>query len=120
MHNARSMQDNETARKIAELERTIRELKGTASELDLQIQSEEVRTRISNPAAADYSSFCRSARQRRQKLRSSIIRLEVELGAARREFAQVMEQAKAPAFQTGSSRFGRKQSSPIQGDGLQR
>jgi flagellar protein FliJ len=98
MYTPRSMQVNETARKIAELERTIRELKGTVSELDLQIQSEEVRTRIFNPAAPGYSSFCRSARQRRENLCTSIIRLEVESGAARRELAQVMEQAKSPAF----------------------
>jgi len=100
----RSMQ---AARKIAELERSIRELKGTLSELDLQIQSEEVRTRIFNPAAPGYSSFCWSARQRREKLCTSIIRLEVELGSARRELAQVLEQAKSAPFQTGCSRFGR-------------
>jgi flagellar protein FliJ len=63
------------ASKIAELERTIREFNEAASELERQVKSEEARTKISDTSDAGYSSFARSAQERRDKLRASVDRL---------------------------------------------
>ena len=76
---------NDTAWKVAELERTICELEHAASELDRHIESEEARTRIYDPTNFAYSTFAKSARERRDRLRATIRRLKVELEAARRE-----------------------------------
>ena len=81
--NGSRFEINDTARKIADLECTIRELKGVAAELDWQIKSEEARTGICDPANPGYSSFARSARERRERLCASINRLKVELAASR-------------------------------------
>jgi flagellar protein FliJ len=83
----------ETTRKVAELERIICELSNTASTLERQIESEEARTRICDPAHFAYSAFARSARERRDRLRATIQRLRVELSASRREWDEISKQS---------------------------
>jgi flagellar protein FliJ len=58
---------DETARKVAYLERIIRDFEALAFDLDRRINNEEVRTRIGDPAHFAYSSFARSALAGRDK-----------------------------------------------------
>jgi hypothetical protein len=69
--------------KVAELEWTISQFEHTACELGRQIESEEVRTRHYDPSDFAYSSFAKSARDRRERLRATIRRLKMELEFAR-------------------------------------
>jgi flagellar protein FliJ len=68
--------------KADELQRTIRDLTGLAQALDRQIESEEARTKTSDPAHPAYSSFAVSARERLERLRASIAFFQAELRAA--------------------------------------
>jgi flagellar protein FliJ len=72
----------EKARKVADLELMIREFEAIASDLDRQIQAEEERTGIKDPAHFSYSTFAKSASARRQNLRSSAGELRLKLEAA--------------------------------------
>ena len=81
----------ETARKVADLQRTIREFEAIASDLDRRIKNEEAHTRIDDPKQFAYSSFASSARARRDKLYSSTEGLKAQLGAAREERDAALE-----------------------------
>jgi len=91
---------DEKARKVAELEHMIREFEGMASDLDRQVKAEEERTGVKDPAHFAYSTFARSAGQRRDNLHSSVVGLMAKLEAAQRERDDALEQlslADAPA-----------------------
>jgi flagellar FliJ protein len=81
---------NEAARKVADLERTIRDLEGKATDLDWQLRAEEDQARIKDPTHFAYSSFAHSARMRRDKLLSSVADLKAKLGVATREHAEAL------------------------------
>ena len=57
---------DEKSRKVSELEDMIREFEQVASDLERQIQAEEERTGVRDPAHFNYSTFARSATQRRE------------------------------------------------------
>jgi flagellar protein FliJ len=76
---------DETARKVASLEHMIREFEGMSADLDRQIEAEEARTGIKDPAHFSYSTFAKSAHQRREKLAASILDLRVKYESAQRE-----------------------------------
>jgi flagellar FliJ protein len=80
------------ARKVADLKHMIREFENMAFDLDRQIKAEEDRTRIKDPAHFAYSTFAKSASQRRDNLRTSVDGLRAELEATRRERADALEQ----------------------------
>jgi hypothetical protein len=82
----------ETARKVADLEHMIRELEAVATDLDRQIQAEEERTGIKDQGHYAYSTFAKSAAQRRDNLRASVAGLRLKLAAAERERDEVAEQ----------------------------
>jgi hypothetical protein len=73
---------DEKARKVADLEQMIREFEIIASDLDRQIQAEEDRTGIKDPAHFAYSTFAKSASARRENLRASAGELKDKLEAA--------------------------------------
>ena len=83
---------DEKARKVAELEHMIREFEGMASDLDRQVIAEEERTGVKDTAHFAYSTFARSASQRRDNLRASVARLRAKLGVAQRECDEALEQ----------------------------
>jgi hypothetical protein len=82
----------EKARKVADLELMIREFEAIASDLDRQIQAEEERTGIKDPAHFSYSTFAKSASARRQNLRSSAGELKIKLEAARSDRDEAADQ----------------------------
>jgi flagellar protein FliJ len=84
---------DEKARKVADLEHMIREFEGMAGDLDRQINAEEERTGIKDPAHFNYSTFAKSASQRRDNLRASVDGLKAKLEAAERERDEAQEQA---------------------------
>lgn len=84
---------DEKARKVADLEHMIREFDGMANDLDRQIKAEEERTGVRDPAHFNYSTFAKSASQRRDNLRASADGLKDKLEAALRERDEAMEQA---------------------------
>lgn len=83
---------DEKARKVADLEQMIREFETIASDLDRQIQAEEERTGIKDPKHFSYSTFAKSAAQRRDNLHASIAELRLKLETAQREFDEAKQQ----------------------------
>jgi len=92
---------DEKARKVADLEHMIREFDGMASDLDRQIKAEEERTGVRDPAHFAYSTFAKSASQRRDNLRASADGLKVKLEAALRERDEALEQVARADSPTG-------------------
>jgi hypothetical protein len=94
---------DEKARKVADLEHMIREFENMAADLDRQIKAEEDRTGIKDPAHFAYSTFAKSASQRRDNLCASADGLKAKLEAAQRERDEALEQvarADTPATRT--------------------
>ena len=94
---------DEKARKVAELEHMIREFETMAADLDRQIAAEETRTGVKDPAHFSYSTFAKSASQRRDNLRASADGLKAKLEAAQKERDDALEQvarADAPGART--------------------
>ena len=83
---------DEKARKVAELEHMIREFETMATDLDRQIAAEETRTGVKDPAHFAYSTFAKSASQRRDNLRASADGLKAKLEAAQKERDDALEQ----------------------------
>jgi flagellar protein FliJ len=83
---------DEKARKVAELEHMIREFETMAADLDRQIAAEETRTGVKDPAHFAYSTFAKSASQRRDNLRTSADGLKAKLDAAQKERDDALEQ----------------------------
>ncbi len=83
---------DEKARKVADLEHMIREFENMAADLDRQIKAEEDRTGIKDAAHFAYSTFAKSASQRRDNLRTSVDGLKVKLETAQRERDDALEQ----------------------------
>lgn len=77
---------DEKARKVADLEQMIREFETIASDLDRQIHAEEDRTGVKDAKHFAYSTFAKSASQRRDNLRASIAELRLKLEAAQHDF----------------------------------
>lgn len=83
---------DEKNRKVEDLERMIREFDVMAADLDRQIQAEEDRTGIRDRSHFSYSTFAKSAAQRRDNLRTSNDAMREQLAAAIRERDEAMEQ----------------------------
>jgi flagellar FliJ protein len=83
---------DEKARKVADLEHMIREFEGMANDLDRQIKAEEDRTGIRDAAHFAYSTFAKSASQRRDNLRASVDGLKTKLESALRDRDDALEQ----------------------------
>ena len=91
---------DEKARKVAELEHMIREFERMVGDLDRQVKAEEDRTGIKDSTHFAYSTFARSASQRRDNLHNSEAGLMAKLEAAQRERDDALEnltRAEAPA-----------------------
>ncbi len=83
---------DERGRKVADLEQMIREFETIAGDLDRQIQAEEDRTGVKDPKHFSYSTFAKSAAQRRDNLRASIGELRAKLESAQQELDAAKQQ----------------------------
>ena len=94
---------SEKAQKVAELEHMFREFAGMANDLERQVKAEEERTGVQDPGYFAYSTFARSASQRRDNLRASVSGLMAKLEAAQRERDVALEQLAILENGTGAS-----------------
>lgn len=101
---------DEKARKVADLEQMIREFEFMAADLERQIRAEEDRTGIRDQAHFAYSTFARSAAQRRDNLMASASGLRAKLEAAVKERDEALEMA-AKVGSTTEQRTGGGRSS---------
>lgn len=83
---------DEKTRKVSALEMMIRDFETMASDLDRQIRAEEDRTGVKDIAHFAYSTFAKSAAQRRDNLRASANELKAKLEAAQRERDEAVAQ----------------------------
>lgn len=83
---------DEKARKVADLQHMIAEFERMAGDLDRQIRAEEERTGVKDASHYAYSTFAKSASQRRDNLNSSANELRIKLEAAERERDEAIEQ----------------------------
>lgn len=72
----------EKSRKVADLEHMIREFEDMVRDLDRQVAAEEDRTGIRDRTHFAYSTFAKSALQRRENLSTSIADLRAKLDNA--------------------------------------
>lgn len=106
----------EKARKLADLDRMVREFEGMVTDLERQVTTEEERTGIRDPGHFAYSTFAKSVTVRREKLTATIDGVKAQLDAARREHdesvddLQRMEAADSP----GASTIGRNKTKLIE------
>ena len=82
----------EKSRKVEDLEHMIHEFEQVASDLERQIKAEEERTGVRDQAHYNYSTFARSAAQRRENLLASAAGLKERLDNAVRERDEFLEQ----------------------------
>jgi flagellar export protein FliJ len=83
---------DEKARKVTDLEQMIREFETIAADLDRQILAEEERSGVRDPKHFAYSTFAKSASQRRDNLRTSIAELRTRLEAAQHDLDDAKQQ----------------------------
>lgn len=104
----------EKVRKVTDLEYMIREFEQMAADLDRQVHAEEERTGIRDPNHFSYSTFAKSARQRRDNLKTSVADLLAQLEAAQqaRESAEQELSKVQPAAEREPERLVRR----IEGD----
>lgn len=83
---------DQAKRHVQDLERLIRDMDIAALELDQLIRTEEERTGIRDHKHPQYSTFAKSAAERRGKLATSIDALQKTLAAAIRERDRAIEE----------------------------
>lgn len=95
----------EKTRKVQDLEMMIRDFEAMAEDLDRQILAEEDRTGVRDSQHFAYSTFARSAAQRREKLQSSVADLQERLVAAQADRDEALaELSDADAAASGGLR----------------
>lgn len=83
---------NEKARKVKDLEYMVHEFEQVAADLERQICAEEDRTGIKDKSHYSYSTFAKSAIERRENLMASVEELREKLTAAAKERDEALEQ----------------------------
>ncbi len=78
----KQLKADEKARTVTELEQMIGEFDQMAGELERQVAAEEERTGITDASHFAYSTFARSAAQRRENLLVSLANLRTQLETA--------------------------------------
>lgn len=101
----RLFQVNEKRRQLAQLDMMVAEFERMAAELEMQINSEEKKSGITDINHFAYSTFAKAARQRRDNLRNSQIDLMEQKKAAAAALAEAeADLAKAEALESRDPR----------------
>jgi flagellar export protein FliJ len=87
-------QVEEKRRRVAQIEMMIAEFDRMAVDLEREIQSEEQKAGISDPAHFAYPTYARAATQRRDNLRQSAQNLQGQLDDAKAELGEAFEELK--------------------------
>ncbi len=85
----------EKARKASDLESMVRDFETMVLDLDRQIGAEEERTGVKDASHFAYSTFAKSASQRRENLKTSIEDLKAKLDWARQEHETALLELRA-------------------------
>ena len=88
----KQFQVEEKRRQVAQIETMIAEFERMARELDDQIEAEERRTGINDTGHFAYSTFAKSAAQRRDNLMTSVTDLQGQRDAAQADLSQAEEE----------------------------
>ncbi len=97
---------DEKARKVADLEYMINDFEQMAADLDRQVKMEEERTGVNDPTHFAYSTFAKSAAQRRDNLMSSVQELREKLEAAQRDRDDALDMINRADAKEGHSDMG--------------
>ena len=103
----RRFEADEKARKVQDLEYMIHDFEQMSADLDRQIHAEEERTGIKDVSHFSYSTFAKSAKQRRDNLVASIDELREKLTAAQAEFDEARERVEKTAAKCEGEPEGR-------------
>lgn len=87
-------QVDEKRRRVSQIEMMIADFHRMASDLDREIQSEETRAGISDPAHFAYPTYAKAALGRRDNLRQSADNLKGQLDDAKAELQEAFEEMK--------------------------
>lgn len=88
----KQFQVEDKRRQVSQIEAMIADFERMARELDDQIESEERRTGIDDASHFAYSTFAKSAAQRRDNLVASVTDLRDQLEAAQAELGEAEEE----------------------------
>ena len=87
-------QVDEKRRRVSQIEMMIAEFNRMAGDLDREIQNEETRAGISDPAHFAYPTYAKAALGRRDNLRQSADNLQGQLDEAKGELQEAFEDMK--------------------------
>ncbi|MFC5418732.1 flagellar export protein FliJ [Bosea eneae] len=87
-------QVDEKRRRVSQIEMMIAEFNRMAGDLDREIQNEETRAGISDPAHFAYPTYAKAALGRRDNLRQSADNLQGQLDEAKAELQEAFEDMK--------------------------
>ena len=87
-------QVDEKRRRVAQIEMMIAEFDRMAVDLDREINAEEQKAGITDPAHFAYPTYARAAAQRRDNLRQSAQNLQTQLDDAKAELGEAFEDLK--------------------------
>lgn len=90
----KKFQVDEKRRKVTQIETMIAEFLRMASDLDREIQVEQERAGISDPAHFAYPTYAKAAMQRRENLKASADELQGQLEEARAALQESFEELK--------------------------
>jgi flagellar protein FliJ len=87
-------QVDEKRRKVAQIEVMIAEFERIAGDLEREINAEQDRAGIHDPAHFAYPTYAKAAMQRRENLRRSAAELKLQLEEAKGALAEAFEEMK--------------------------
>jgi flagellar export protein FliJ len=90
----RKFQVDEKRRKVAQIEGMVAEFERMATDLDREIQAEQDRAGIHDPAHFAYPTYAKAAMQRRENLKRSADDLKVQLDEAKAALGEAFEDLK--------------------------
>jgi flagellar export protein FliJ len=90
----KKFQVDDKRRRVAQIEGMIADFQRMTAELDREIQTEQERAGISDPAHFAYPTYAKAAIQRRENLQRSADELTVQLEDAKSHLAEAFEELK--------------------------
>ena len=90
----KKFQVDDKRRRVAQIEGMIADFQRMTSELDREIQTEQERAGISDPAHFAYPTYAKAAIQRRENLQRSADELKVQLEDAKNHLAEAFGELK--------------------------
>ena len=90
----RKFQLDERRRKVAQIETMVADFERMAGDLDREIQAEQDRAGIHDPAHFAYPTYAKAAIQRRENLKRSVEELRLQLDDAKAALGEAFEELK--------------------------